>query len=132
MFTTHVFADNEVEGLQFEKDGQWFKVPIIPNALIVNVADMLEIMTNGRVKSPIHRVATNSEKGRISIVTGIGAPPNSEIGPLKEFITEERPQLYPYLKNSADVNAKYYAAGKIFMREVRKYGPNILSQQFAS
>ncbi|XP_074278699.1 protein SRG1-like [Silene latifolia] len=131
MFTT-VLPDNEVEGLQFEKDGQWFKVPIIPYALIVNVADMLEIMTNGRVKSPVHRVATNSEKGRISIATGIGAPPNTEIGPLKEFITEERPQLYPYLKNSADVTANYYAAGKIFMREVRKYGPNILSQQFAS
>ncbi|XP_074270559.1 protein SRG1-like [Silene latifolia] len=127
MFTT-VLPDNEVEGLQFEKDDQWFNVKIIPHAIIVNTSDMLEIMTNGRVKSPIHRVVSNSETNRVSIATGMGSPPNMEIGPLKELITEDRRQLYPHLKNSADVTANYFAAGKIFMREVRKYGPNILSE----
>ncbi|XP_021760690.1 protein SRG1-like isoform X2 [Chenopodium quinoa] len=39
---TILLQDKEVEGLQVEKDGQWFKVPIASNALFVNVGDQLE------------------------------------------------------------------------------------------
>ncbi|KAK9735072.1 hypothetical protein RND81_04G182100 [Saponaria officinalis] len=40
---TILLPDQDVEALQFEKDGQWFKLPIIPHALIVNTSDMLEV-----------------------------------------------------------------------------------------
>ncbi|KAL9247469.1 hypothetical protein vseg_020899 [Gypsophila vaccaria] len=126
---TIVLVDKEVEGFHIEKDDQWYVVPIVPNAIIVNISDMVEIMTNGRVKSPIHRIVTNATRGRISIASGIAPPPSSKIGPLKELIDEEHPKLYPTLENSSKVTADYYANGKIFIKEIRKYGPNIVHQE---
>lgn len=40
---TILLQDNEVEGLQVQKDDQWFKVPIIPDALFINIGDQLEV-----------------------------------------------------------------------------------------
>uniref|UniRef100_A0A803LH26 Fe2OG dioxygenase domain-containing protein n=1 Tax=Chenopodium quinoa TaxID=63459 RepID=A0A803LH26_CHEQI len=37
--------DKQVEGLQALKDGQWFKVPIVPNTLFINIGDQLEERT---------------------------------------------------------------------------------------
>jgi len=34
---------NEVEGLQIKKDGKWVSVKPLPNALVVNVGDILEV-----------------------------------------------------------------------------------------
>lgn len=61
---TFLLQDKDVEGLQVLKDGQWFKVPIVPYAIVVNVGDQAEIMTNGVFKSPVHRVVTNTERER--------------------------------------------------------------------
>ncbi|XP_037494659.1 probable 2-oxoglutarate-dependent dioxygenase ANS [Jatropha curcas] len=53
---TILLQDKEVEGLQVLKDGQWFRVAILPDALFVNVEDQLQIISNGIFKSPMHRV----------------------------------------------------------------------------
>ncbi|KAK9733220.1 hypothetical protein RND81_04G052000 [Saponaria officinalis] len=126
---TILLLDKEVEGLHVEKDEQWYIVPIVPNALVFNIADMLEIITNGSVKSPCHRVVTDAERERLSIVSAFGPAPNSEIGPLEELIDEENPIRYPTLKNSSEVAADYFANGKIFIKEIRKFGAHILDQE---
>lgn len=43
---TFVLQDKEVEGLQVLKDNQWFKIPIIPDALVINVGDQIEVGNN--------------------------------------------------------------------------------------
>jgi isopenicillin N synthase-like dioxygenase len=35
---------NEMEGLQIRKDGMWIPVKPIPNAFIVNIGDILEVI----------------------------------------------------------------------------------------
>lgn len=35
---------NEVEGLQIRKDGKWVPVKPLPNAFIVNIGDLLEVI----------------------------------------------------------------------------------------
>lgn len=40
---TVLLQDKEVGGLQFQKDNEWFKVPIIPHALLINVGDQVEV-----------------------------------------------------------------------------------------
>jgi len=40
---TVVLQDKEVEGLQVLKDNRWFKVPIVPDALLINVGDQMEV-----------------------------------------------------------------------------------------
>jgi isopenicillin N synthase-like dioxygenase len=45
------------DGLQvLRRDGQWISITALPDQLVVNVGDMLERLTNGRLKSTIHRV----------------------------------------------------------------------------
>ncbi|PPD98998.1 hypothetical protein GOBAR_DD03962 [Gossypium barbadense] len=39
---TMLLQDKEVEGLQVLKDDQWFNVPIIPQALLINIGDQAE------------------------------------------------------------------------------------------
>lgn len=66
---TVLLQANDVNGLQIKKEGKWFPVMAKPGAFIVNVGDMIEIMSNGRYKSIEHRVLVNSEKARLSIAT---------------------------------------------------------------
>jgi isopenicillin N synthase-like dioxygenase len=45
------------EGLQVLRlDGKWIPITALPDQLVVNVGDMLERLTNGKLKSTIHRV----------------------------------------------------------------------------
>lgn len=50
-------------GLQVvDRDGAWFDVPLIDGALIMNVGDMMEIMSNGRYLATKHRVKTVAQE----------------------------------------------------------------------
>jgi len=49
---TMLLQDKEVEGLQVLKDDHWYRVPIIPDALFVNVGDILEVTTSFFVQTP--------------------------------------------------------------------------------
>ncbi len=45
------------EGLQIlRKDGKWIWVTALPDQIVVNVGDMLERLTNNKLKSTVHRV----------------------------------------------------------------------------
>ncbi|KAI4305215.1 hypothetical protein L6164_028596 [Bauhinia variegata] len=73
---------NGVHGLQVKKEGIWIPVNVLSDALIVNVGDILEILSNGAYKSVEHRVRVNSDKERISIAMFFSPKFESEIGPL--------------------------------------------------
>ncbi|KDP21186.1 hypothetical protein JCGZ_21657 [Jatropha curcas] len=85
---------NEVEGLQIKKNGKWVPVKPLPNAFIVNVGDILEIVTNGIYRSIEHRATVNSVKERLSIATFYSPKLNGEMGPAPSLVTEERPALF--------------------------------------
>ncbi|PIN19768.1 Iron/ascorbate family oxidoreductase [Handroanthus impetiginosus] len=70
-------------GLQVFKDDHWLTVPWPCNTLLVNLGDLMEIMSNGRLKSPWHRVMTQSEMGRSLIALFYNPPAQVEIGPVK-------------------------------------------------
>ncbi|KAI3859015.1 hypothetical protein MKX03_011104 [Papaver bracteatum] len=44
---TIVLQPNETEGLQIRKDGNWVPVKPIHNAFVVNIGDIMEIVSNG-------------------------------------------------------------------------------------
>nr|GMC65151.1 protein SRG1 [Ipomoea batatas] len=104
--------DKDVEGLQVLKDGQWFRVPIVPYAIVVNVGDQAEIMSNGVFKSPVHRVVTNTERERNTLAVFFCPDSNSEIGPVEKLITEERPRLYRNVRNFVGLFFQNYQQGK--------------------
>lgn len=50
-------------GLQLvDKAGAWVDVPMIPDAMILNIGDMMEIMSNGRYLATTHRVRKVKEE----------------------------------------------------------------------
>eukprot|EP00257_Ricinus_communis_P023532 XP_015583542.2 protein SRG1 [Ricinus communis] len=96
---TILLQDKLVEGLQILKDGQWYIVPTIPDALLVNVGDQMQIISNGIFKSPMHRVIVESKKERVSVAVFHLPKYEVEIGPVQCLIDENRPQQYRNLKN---------------------------------
>ncbi|KAH9615981.1 hypothetical protein KSS87_023269 [Heliosperma pusillum] len=109
---TMLLQDQNVEGLQVLKDDQWYKVPVIPNALFINVGDQLEILSNGILKSAVHRAMTNKEKERMSVAVPSSVAIGKEIGPLSELIDKDRPRLYKNVDNYIPTFLQHYARGE--------------------
>lgn len=54
---TVLLQDKEVEGLQLLKDDQWFRVPTIPDALLVNLGDQMEVyLVTVAITWPNHQI----------------------------------------------------------------------------
>ncbi|KAI6705621.1 hypothetical protein NL676_008583 [Syzygium grande] len=85
---------NEMEGLQIRKDGKWIPVKPLPGAFIINIGDIVEIITNGIYQSINHRATVNAVKERVSIATFFSPRMDAEIGPTPSLITPETPALF--------------------------------------
>ncbi|OAY44729.1 protein SRG1 [Manihot esculenta] len=84
----------DVPGLQVLKDGDWVFVEPIDSALVVNIGQIIEIMSNGIYKAPDHRAVVNKSKERFSVVTFCFPNPSVKIGPAKELTKSGSPPLY--------------------------------------
>ncbi|KAL9288067.1 putative thebaine 6-O-demethylase [Arabidopsis thaliana] len=85
---------NEVEGLQIKKNAKWVSVKPLPNALVVNVGDILEIITNGTYRSIEHRGVVNSEKERLSVAAFHNIGLGKEIGPMKSLVERHKAAFF--------------------------------------
>eukprot|EP00250_Pteridium_aquilinum_P034331 c7430_g1_i1 orf=221-1264(-) len=84
---------DEVVGLQVLKDDEWYPVHPIPGAYIINVADMVEVVSNGIYKSIQHRAVVNPAKRRISIAAFYDLHPEAVVKPAPQLVSAERPAL---------------------------------------
>ncbi|XP_022033615.1 leucoanthocyanidin dioxygenase [Helianthus annuus] len=87
---------NMVPGLQLFHNGQWVTAKCVPDSLIVHIGDTIEILSNGKYKSVLHRGLVNKEKVRISWAV-FCEPPEEKIilKPLPETVSEGEPSLFP-------------------------------------
>ncbi|KAJ7968832.1 2-oxoglutarate (2OG) and Fe(II)-dependent oxygenase superfamily protein [Quillaja saponaria] len=85
---------NAVNGLQLKKDGVWVPVNALPNAFLVNIGDILEILSNGIYKSVEHRATVSSDEERISIAMFFYPKFGSEMGPLASLTNPNNPPLF--------------------------------------
>ncbi|KAI3989704.1 hypothetical protein MKX01_009196 [Papaver californicum] len=92
---TIVLQLNETEGLQIRKDGKWVPVKPIHNAFVVNIGDIMEIVSNGVYRSIEHRAVVNSTKERLSIAAFHSTNLDAELGPAHSLINPPRkPALF--------------------------------------
>jgi isopenicillin N synthase-like dioxygenase len=61
-----VLFQDDVPGLQAEHDGHFVVIEPVPGALTINLGDMLQVWSNDRYRSPLHRVLANAERTRHS------------------------------------------------------------------
>ncbi|KAI6705620.1 hypothetical protein NL676_008582 [Syzygium grande] len=85
---------NEMEGLQIRKEGKWIPVKPLPNAFVINVGDILEIVTNSTYRSIEHRATVNSMKERLSIATFYNPKLEGDMGPASSLIAPDKPALF--------------------------------------
>ncbi|XP_022772976.1 leucoanthocyanidin dioxygenase-like [Durio zibethinus] len=87
---------NMVPGLQLFYEGKWITAKCVPNSIIMHIGDTIEILSNGKYKSILHRGLVNKEKVRISWAV-FCEPPKEKIilKPLPETVSETEPPLYP-------------------------------------
>ncbi|KAL2487945.1 2-oxoglutarate (2OG) and Fe(II)-dependent oxygenase superfamily protein [Forsythia ovata] len=74
------------ENIDAGKMAEWIEIPPIPGALVINVGDTLQILSNGRYKSAEHRVRTTSMQSRVSIPLFTTPKPTVKIGPLPQLV----------------------------------------------
>ncbi|XP_050220379.1 protein SRG1-like [Mercurialis annua] len=76
---------NDVPGLQVLKDGQWIYVKPIDGAIVVNVGQIIQIMSNEIYKAPEHRAVVNKSKERLFVVTFCYPYSSVTVGPAKQL-----------------------------------------------
>lgn len=82
------------KGLQVMTRGdQWIDVPVIPEAYVVNIGDMMEAWTNGAFRSTPHRVLNLSDE-RFSMPYFVAANHDALIKPFDSLISAENPPRY--------------------------------------
>ncbi|XP_027333330.1 flavonol synthase/flavanone 3-hydroxylase-like [Abrus precatorius] len=89
-----ILVPNEVQGLQASRDGYWYDVKYVPNALIIHIGDQIEILSNGKYKAVFHRTTVNKDKTRMSWPVFIEPQPEHEVGPYPKLVNEDNPPKY--------------------------------------
>lgn len=92
-----LLAQNQVGGLQILHGGKWVPVNALPNSLLVNTGDHIEILSNGKYKSVLHRAIVNNRATRISIAVANGPSPDMVVRPAPQLTNghaKYKPMVY--------------------------------------
>lgn len=87
------------EGLEvFNKKGEWVAITALPDQLVVNVGDMLQRLTNNRLKSTTHKVVNPPQEkwefSRYSIPFFLHPRMDMPLNCLESCIVEDHPKTY--------------------------------------
>ncbi|XP_076959446.1 1-aminocyclopropane-1-carboxylate oxidase-like [Bidens hawaiensis] len=115
-----LFQDDKVSGLQLLKGDNWIDVPPMHHSIVVNLGDQLEVITNGRYKSVLHRVIAQTDgTGRMSLASFYNPGSDAVIYPAPELVNKEQEKNNMYPKFVFEDYMKLYAAVKFQPKEPR-------------
>ncbi|TAF51928.1 MAG: isopenicillin N synthase family oxygenase [Sphingobacteriia bacterium] len=88
------------DGLQIlTKQGEWVNVTSLPEQIVVNVGDMLQRLTNNKLRSTTHRVVNPDRSlwhtSRFSMPFFLHPRSEMSLACLESCITADRPKAYP-------------------------------------
>ncbi|KAM4111339.1 hypothetical protein ACJW30_05G059700 [Castanea mollissima] len=90
-----ILHQNNTSGLQVLREGTgWVTVDPVQGALVVNIGDLLHILSNGLYPSVLHRAMVNRTRYRLSMAYLYGPPDSVQISPLSKLLGPSHPPLY--------------------------------------
>ncbi|XP_040991858.1 bi-functional coumaroyl CoA and feruloyl CoA ortho-hydroxylase F6H2-2-1-like [Juglans microcarpa x Juglans regia] len=94
--TLTVLLQDESGGLYVRgtKHDSWIHLSPVKGALIINIGDALQIMSNDLYKSIEHRAFTNRNQNRVSIPIFAKPGPDAIIGPMLEVLESGQRPMY--------------------------------------
>ncbi len=97
-----LLATSDQPGLEIlSQSGRWLKMPLIPDAFVINSGDMLTRWSNGRVLSTPHRVINASDTYRYSIPFFLHPTPETVIECLPTCCGPDNPAKEPPITSVA-------------------------------
>eukprot|EP00262_Sarcandra_glabra_P009085 TRINITY_DN2307_c0_g1_i5.p1 TRINITY_DN2307_c0_g1~~TRINITY_DN2307_c0_g1_i5.p1 ORF type:complete len:370 (-),score=41.84 TRINITY_DN2307_c0_g1_i5:264-1373(-) len=105
-----ILLQDQIGGLQVLHQHQWVDVPYIPGALVVNIGDLLQLISNDKFKSVEHRVLANLVSPRVSVACFFASylPPSLKLyGPIKELLSDDNPPLYKEITMTEFIEQSY-------------------------
>uniref|UniRef100_A0A0D9ZPP3 Fe2OG dioxygenase domain-containing protein n=2 Tax=Oryza TaxID=4527 RepID=A0A0D9ZPP3_9ORYZ len=92
---TILLPDPHVAGLQVLRDGdQWIVVNPRPNALVVNLGDQIQALSNGAYKSVWHRAVVNAVQERMSVASFMCPCNSAVISPARKLVADGDAPVY--------------------------------------
>ncbi|KAL1558975.1 1-aminocyclopropane-1-carboxylate oxidase 1-like [Salvia divinorum] len=96
-FLTILVQNQLVSGLQVLCEGKWNDIQPVQGALVVNIGDLLQLVSNGKFRSNEHRAIASRMGPRISVACFFSGPIDNTAkiyGPIEELITKQNPAVY--------------------------------------
>ncbi len=77
---------DDVPGLQVQRGDRFHVVPVVEGAFVVNLGDMLQVWSNDRYRSPVHRVLASRDRTRHSAPFFLNPSYTTSCAPLPELL----------------------------------------------
>ncbi len=84
-----LIAQTDTRGLQVRTSNGWIGVEPIPGALVVNIGDMMQVWSNDRYRSPLHRVVVSRRTERFSAPFFFNPSYEAACTPLPELVAAD-------------------------------------------
>jgi isopenicillin N synthase-like dioxygenase len=93
MFT--ILLQDDVGGLEVRNaSGEWIVAPPVAGTLVVNVGEMMKLLTNDHFASALHRVVNRSGRQRFSVPFFFNPDYDTMLSTLPQYIDAQRPAQF--------------------------------------
>ncbi|MCO5607326.1 hypothetical protein L7F22_061521 [Adiantum nelumboides] len=89
-----LLLQDDVVGLQVMHEGEWIAVQPLPDAILINLGDQMQIFTNVRYKSVEHRALVNATKTRMTVLSCSSPAENVIVAPAAKLIELDNVAFY--------------------------------------